>query len=40
MSSDLANSTSLKNVVSLNSIINLAELKEKLEEVLKAKGVL
>lgn len=40
MSSDLANSTSLKNVISLNSIINLAELKEKLEEVLKSKGVL
>lgn len=40
MSSDLANSTSLKNVISLNSIINLAELKEKLEEVLKTKGVL
>ena len=40
MSSDLANSTSLKNVVSLNSIINLVELKEKLEEVLKAKGVI
>lgn len=37
MSSDIANSCSLKNVIALDSIINVNELKEKLENHLKSR---
>ncbi|MCJ8343697.1 MAG: PTS sugar transporter subunit IIB [Cetobacterium sp.] len=40
MATDIANSCSLKNKIALSSIINMKELKEKLEEEFKNRGIL